>query len=192
MIGFIYHRLGTMYWTAFYRVFGRLVFTRLGKGVVFEGWVDIPQKGGKIVSGDDVRICRLVEFSVPPGGQLVVEDGVFIGRGVMMSVQSRVGIGRNTMVAEFVSIHDNDHIFSDPDLAIERQGFVSEPLEVGANCWIGAKAVLLRRSGMGNHCVLGAGAVLTKRLPSGIKAAGVPAAPLAPMPAGMMPERQRA
>jgi acetyltransferase-like isoleucine patch superfamily enzyme len=110
---------------------------------------------------------------------LVLGDGVFVGRGVVVSAHRKVSIGKDTMLGEFVSIHDNDHRLDKPDLPISQQGFMAEPLEIGASCWIGAKAVLVRGSGMEERCVLGAGAVLTARLAAGTRAVGVPARPLA-------------
>lgn len=182
MLGFLCYRLRVAFWTCFYRMLGGFVFAKLGKGARFEGWVDIPQRGGRIEIGDDVHLCRLVEFSVPAGGELIIGDGSFIGRGVVISAHKQVAIGHYTMLGEFVSIHDNDHRLDKPDAPIGEQGFVSAPLVIGANCWIGAKAVLVRGSGLGEHCVLGAGAVLTKRLPPGTMAVGVPASPRAKRP----------
>jgi len=175
MIGFIIHRLRTLFWTFFYRTIGRSLFHRLGQGACFEGWIDIPQRGGKIIVGDQAHICRLVEFSVPPSGELIVADQVFIGRGVVISAHCQVAIGRHTMLGEFVSIHDNDHRLDQPGLPVAERGFVAGKLEIGTNCWIGAKAVLVRGSGMQDNCVLGAGAVLTRELPAGSTAVGVPA-----------------
>jgi 1-acyl-sn-glycerol-3-phosphate acyltransferase len=62
MLGFIQHRLRVVFWTLFYRILGRLTFARLGTGVRFEGWVDVPQRGGRISMGHRAHICRLVEF----------------------------------------------------------------------------------------------------------------------------------
>jgi len=175
MLGFIHHRLRALCWTCFYRILGRFAFVHLGKGSRFEGWIDIPQRGGRIVIGRNVYVCRFVEFSVPRNGELIIGDGVFIGRGTVISAHKKVEIGMGSMLGEFVSIHDNDHNFDSPDLPLGEQGFVTEPLEIGANCWIGAKAVLVRSSGMEERCVLGAGAVLTKRMPAGTMAVGVAA-----------------
>ena len=183
MLGFLIHRLRTAFWTIFYRTAGRSLFHRLGKGVSFEGWIDIPQKGGKITIGDYTHICRLVEFSVPSGGELIVGEKVFIGRGVVISAHCQVVIGRHTMMGEFVSIHDNDHRMDQAELPVAERGFVAGKLEVGSNCWIGAKAVLVRGSGMQENCVLGAGAVLTRELPAGTTAVGVPAKPVSRSPA---------
>ena len=178
MVGFLGHKLGCAFWTLFYRTLGRGAFDRFGKGVRFEGWIDVPQKGGSIIIGNQAYICRFVEFSVPAGGKLSVGDKVFIGRGVVISAHKRVAIGNQTMLGEYVSIHDNDHRMDRSELPVAKRGYVSDVLEIGPNCWIGAKAVLVRGSGMQENCVLGAGAVLTRHLSQGTVAAGVPARPI--------------
>lgn len=178
MIGFVVTRLRCAFWTLFYQTVARSAFSRLGKGVRFEGWLDVPQRGGKITIGDQVYICRFVEFSVPPGGELLVGDNVFIGRGVVISAHRRVAIGNHSMLGEYVSIHDNDHRMDRTEVPVAKRGYVSDVLEIGSNCWLGARAVLVRGSGMQENSVLGAGAVLTQRLAAGVVAVGVPAEPI--------------
>jgi acetyltransferase-like isoleucine patch superfamily enzyme len=163
-----------LFWTGFYRLLGRFVLGRMGEGCWFEGWVDVPAMGGEIRLGRRVRLCRNVELTAIRGARVVVGDGAFIGRGVVVSAHAEVEIGARTLVAEYACIHDNDHaVESLRDGAMP--AFVSTPLRVGNDCWIGAHAVLVRSSGMGDRCVLGAGAVLTSILAPGTTAAGVPA-----------------
>ncbi len=50
---------------------------------------------------------------------------------------------------------------------VAERGYVSAELEIGPNCWVGAKAVLVRGSGMQENCVFGAAAVLTRNLSTG-------------------------
>ena len=183
MVGFIGHRLRCAFWTLFYRTAGRPAFDHLGRGVRFEGWVDVPQRGGKITIGDQAYICRFVEFSVPAGGELLLGKNVFVGRGVVLSAHRRVAIGNHTMLGEYVSIHDNDHCMDPSDVPIAERGYVSDVLEIGPNCWVGARAVLVRGGGMQENCVLGAGAVLTHKLSMGTVATGVPARPIIRPPA---------
>ena len=178
MIGFVQNRLRTWFWTLFYRSIGRWVFSKMGQGVAFEGWIDISQRGGRIVLGDGVHICRMVEFSLPQGGELIIGDGVFIGRGVVVSVHSRVEIGAHTMIGEYVSIHDNNHRTSDPDQPIACQGFSTEPIRIGRNCWIGAHSVLVKGCSLEAGCTVGAGAVVTKQFPAGMTVVGVPGKPV--------------
>ncbi len=87
------------------------------------------------------------------------------------------------MLGEYVSIHDNDHRMDRSDVPIAERGYVSDVLEIGPNCWVGARAVLIRGSGMQENCVLGAGAVLTQKLSIGTVATGVPAKPIIRSPA---------
>jgi len=178
MIGFLFNRAETLFWTAFYHAAGRVIFAKLGQGSKFQGWIDIPQRKGRISIGRNVHICRFVEFSVTNHAELIIEDGTFIGRGTVISAHRRVSIGANVLVAEYVSIHDNNHNTRDQNLPIRRQGFEAEPMEVGDDCWIGAKATLVKGAGLGRRCVLGAGAVLTQKLPDHTVATGVPAQPI--------------
>jgi acetyltransferase-like isoleucine patch superfamily enzyme/2-polyprenyl-3-methyl-5-hydroxy-6-metoxy-1,4-benzoquinol methylase len=178
MMGFVFNRMSALFWTAFYHAAGRVIFTKLGPGAKFQGWIDIPQRKGRISIGRNVHICRSVEFSVTNHAELIIADGTFIGRGTIISAHQRVSIGANVLVAEYVSIHDNNHNTHDPNLPIRCQGFEAESLEIGDDCWIGAKATLVKGAGLGRRCILGAGAVLTQKLSDNTLAAGVPAQPM--------------
>jgi len=177
-MGYLFNRMEILFWTAFYHAAGRVIFVKLGQGSKFQGWIDIPQRKGRISIGRNVHICRLVEFSVTNHAELVIEDGAFIGRGTVISAHRRIRIGANVLVAEYVSIHDNNHKTLDQNLPIKCQGFEAESLEIGDDCWIGAKATLVKGAGLGRRCVLGAGAVLTQKLPDKTLAAGAPAQPI--------------
>jgi acetyltransferase-like isoleucine patch superfamily enzyme len=172
------HRFRTLLWTAFYHSIGRLVFTEIGRGARFEGWVDVPQAGGSIRIGRGVRICRGVELTVGRGAELRIGDRAFIGRGVVLSAHVRIEIGAGTLIGEYVCIHDNDHVTADPSLDIADQGFSAEPLRIGAHCWLGAHCVVVKGAGLGARCVAGAGAVVTRKIPDGAVVLGVPARPV--------------
>lgn len=135
----------------------------------------MPQRGGRIRIGNGARVCRFVQFAVASGAELNIGSHVFIGRGVNISVAKRVVIGADTLVAGHVSIHDNNHVTADPARCIRVQGFTSEPLEIGEDCWIGTRAILLSGCGLGRRCVIGAGAVLTRKMPNYTTAVGIPA-----------------
>src|SRR5271156_6620695 len=98
MIGFVFNRISTWVWTAFYHAAGPVIFAKLGPGAKFQGWIDIPQRKGRISIGRNVHICRFVEFSVTNHAELIIEDGSFIGRGTVISAHRRVRIGANVLV----------------------------------------------------------------------------------------------
>ena len=61
------------------------------------------------------------------------------------------------------------------DTLIRQQPSSRKGIEIGSNCWIGAKAVILDGVKIGNGCIIAAGAVVTKSIPDNSVAAGVPA-----------------
>jgi acetyltransferase-like isoleucine patch superfamily enzyme len=46
---------------------------------------------------------------------------------------------------------------------------------IGDNCWIGARAIILKDVVLGENCIVAAGAVVTKSFPSGSVIGGIPA-----------------
>ena len=174
-MGWIVNQLRIRLWTTFYYCFSWLFFSQIGKGCRFEGWIDIPQRGGKIIINDGVYICRRVTFTVLSGGMLKLGNNVFIGPGVIMSVHHRMEIGDDSLLAEYVSVYDNTHEWSNSYKAIGRQGYNTSVCVVGKRCWIGAGVRILMGGSLGDDTIVGAGAVLTKSLSSGVVAVGVPA-----------------
>ena len=175
MIGFLYHRCRMVFWTSFYHTLGRVQFASLGRSSRFQGWIEMPQRGGRISIGRNAHICSQVEFSVTAGAELIVGDDVFIGRGTLISSHRRVHLGAHVLIAEHVSIHDNNHGRSDATRPIGQQGFTDKPLYVGDGSWIGARCILVKGAGLGRGCVLGAGSVLTRELADYSVATGAPA-----------------
>jgi acetyltransferase-like isoleucine patch superfamily enzyme len=174
-VGWFLHKIRTRFWTAFYYTFARLFFDRLGEGCRFEGWIEIPQRSGRITLSDRVYVCRGATWTVLDGATLSMGNGAFIGPGVMISAHRAISIGNDSLVAEYVSIYDNEHVWSDMHKPIGEQGYATAVCGIGSGCWIGAGAKILMGGSLGDDCILGAGAVLKKPLPPGVVAAGVPA-----------------
>lgn len=172
MLATLLTRSRWFFWTAVYRSLGRAFFAHVGRGCWFEGWVDVPAVGGEIRIGARVRICRGVELSAPRGGRIEIGEGSFVGRGVVISAHRSVEVGPRCLIAEYVCIHDNDHVLDRGDSA---PAFLASPVKIGEGCWLGAHSVLVRGSSTGRDCVVGAGAVLTSSLESSSVAVGVPA-----------------
>ncbi len=177
-MGYYANKFRTMFWTMFYLLLGRFFFAKLGKGCRFEGWVDIPQKGGEIIIGKSVRVCRGVELSVPKGGTLDIGDRCSIGRGVLVSAHRKITIGADSMIAEYVCIHDNDHVFADAKKRIADQGFDYGDIIIDSDCWIGAQAVVLKGARVGHGSVIGAKALVNKKYGPNSVLVGIPAKPI--------------
>lgn len=162
MILFALTRLKTVFWTLFYRSVGRSGFAQMGSRCYFEGWIDMPRHGGRIMLGDGVRIGPLTELSVLEGAELFIGDDSFVGRGVLINVARAVTVGKGVLIAEYCAIHDNDHVFAAPESAIADQGWTARPVSVGDDVWIGGHSMLVSGARVPDGCVIGAMSLVTR------------------------------
>lgn len=119
------------------------------------------------------RDCAIYEDSwlqAEEGGQLVIEDGVYIGHGTHLHAVSDVTIGARSMLADGVLINSGAHAAHDFGRT-EARG----PIAIGSDCFVGQRAVVLGGVSIGAGATVGAGAVVTKDVPAGATVAGVPA-----------------
>ncbi len=84
-------------------------------------------------------------------------------------------IGDNTRIAAHTVISPMNHIYSDPNIPIWKQGETAIGIKIGNDVWIGNGAKILDGVTIGDGCVIGAGSVVTKSIPPFSVAVGVPA-----------------
>lgn len=136
---------------------------------------------GELVIGDNVILSSGCFLSVGPRGRLEIGDRVFVGRNTVIVATASIKIGAGTDIAEHCTIRDADHAL---EMSARGQGgAVSTPVVVGAGCWIGAGARILRGTELGEGVVVGANAVVRGPFPSHIVVAGVPARKVKELPA---------
>ncbi|HEX6097608.1 MAG TPA: acyltransferase [Thermoanaerobaculia bacterium] len=111
---------------------------------------------------------------VEDAARLAVGDYAFIGTGAEIDVAESVAIGAHTLIAPNVFITDHTHNAA-AGLRLDEQGSRSAPVVIGADAWIGTRAVILPGVTIGDGAIVGAGAVVTKDVPPNTIAAGVPA-----------------
>lgn len=132
-------------------------------------------RGARISIGDDFDLAEGAELFVQPGAAMAIGHGVFVGKGTVISASESVHIGDGSQIAHLVTIIDSDHRVS-AEKSLKNSGFVTAPVTIGKNCWIGANAVVLKGVAIGDGSVVGAGAVVTKPGPKRHVATGNPAA----------------
>lgn len=99
-------------------------------------------------------------------------NGCFINRNCNIIAMKRIEIGKGVTIAPNVCIYDHDHnIYGGNSI----QHFISAPVIIKDNVWIGANAVILKGVTIGEGAVVGAGAVVTKDVPADSVVGGVPA-----------------
>ena len=133
-----------------------------------------------VVFGNGVSVGR--ETSIECTGTLKqLGKGLIVGNNVGLGEKCHYGcaggieIGDNTIVGIYVTMHSENHVFSDADKPIREQGVSHKGIKIGSNCWIGAKVTILDGAVVGDGCVIAAGAVVRGTFPENCVIGGVPA-----------------
>jgi acetyltransferase-like isoleucine patch superfamily enzyme len=167
-----------------------------GRNVSF-GYGVVLRHPGKIRIGSDVVVDDLVVLDAKgkANAGIVIGDGVFLGRGTILSCKdgditlgdhvnigfhseifsgSSVVVGRHGLLAAQTYLVGGGHAFLGSGPVIEQERS-SRGIILGENVWLGTGAKILDGVSIGRDVVVGANAVVTEDLPEGAIAAGVPA-----------------
>ncbi|VVB56327.1 2,3,4,5-tetrahydropyridine-2,6-dicarboxylate N-acetyltransferase [uncultured archaeon] len=108
--------------------------------------------------------------------KIEIGDGSWIGSYCnLRPVNNKIKIGRNVIIAQFVSIISDSHNYKDVTKNIKDQGIFGGDIIIKDNVWIGCNSVILQDVVIETGSVVAAGSVVTKSIPSYCVAAGVPA-----------------
>ncbi len=93
--------------------------------------------------------------------------------GTSIRCVSNISIGSDCVFAPDVKIIDHDHHLS----ITERNStnYVSAPIVIENNVWVGYNVVILKGVKIGKNSIIGAGSVVVKDIPENCVAAGIPA-----------------
>jgi acetyltransferase-like isoleucine patch superfamily enzyme len=144
-----------------------------------------------LVLGDRVRVYTWATFNIEPAGCVEIgDDSVLVGPVFMCSAQ--ITVGRRVLISYNVTIADADFHPVDPELRKQdaianapfgdrsrRPPFVSRPVIIGDDVWIGIGAIVLKGVRVGHGARIGPGTVVTRDVPAGCAVAGNPARPMA-------------
>lgn len=161
---------------------------RLGDGVVLDDNSVVDAKGGDesgISLGKNVYIGRNTIIYCK-GGEIVIGEDVNFSANCIVFSSNKLTMNPGTMVGAYsylLSGGEYDYKTGVPFTAQAGMETVG-PLEIGSDCWLGARVTVLDGASVGDRCVLGAGAVVTHAIPKNSLAVGVPAKVV-----GAVPER---
>lgn len=128
--------------------------------------VNIRLRGGVITLGKGVLVSARSVISASDGGRLTVGKMVGINSNSMLMCHNSISIGSNTIMGPGVYIYDHDHVF-DSEHGVRRNEYITAPVVIGKNCWIGANTVILRGTTIGDNCLIAAGSVIKGNIESG-------------------------
>lgn len=110
-------------------------------------------------------------------GALLEIGSAYIGSGTIISAREHVSIGDGSMIAEYVTIRDQNHVHT-PEIPFSDWNITSVPVHIGDDVWIAAKASVVAGVTIADHALCAAGAVVTRDVKPWQKVGGVPARPL--------------
>lgn len=89
------------------------------------------------------------------GGSINIDNNCFINESCEIVSMKRILIGKNCKIGPGVYIYDHNHGIFD------RENYSKEEIIIGDNVWIGANAVILKGSHIGDNCIIGASSIIS-------------------------------
>ena len=135
---------------------------KIGKRCILCGNVSIEIGATASVKlGNNVFIRRFSSISASHG-EIYIGNNVFLNRNVLIAAKEYIYIGNKTLLGPGVKIYDHDHMYDKNGVCNE---YKTDQVIIGNNCWIGANAIILRGSRIGNNVVIGAGCIVKGEVP---------------------------
>lgn len=153
-----------------------------GRGVTIDRdcYINALSRDG-IVLGNNVSVGKNTRIECTGnlrevGKGLKTGDNVGLGSDNFYGCAGGISIGSDTIVGNFVSFHSENHNYGRNDIPIRLQGVNHIGIQIGRDCWIGAKCTILDGAVIGDGCIIAAGAVVRAGVyPSNAIYGGVPA-----------------
>jgi len=150
----------------------------VGKGLKTDGDIPLIEGSGKIIIGDNVRIgpqgAWFLTRNLYDSPLLVIGNNTSINYRTVISVEQRVEIGENCLIAEETKIFDNNsHGLSYENRDMSKDDVA--PIIIEDHAWIGMNSIILKGVTIGKGAVVAAGSIVTKDVPPMTLVAGNPA-----------------
>ena len=128
--------------------------------------------------------CRFEVFPIDNDNRkrLIIGDNIQINDFVHICALDSVEIGDGCLFASHVYISDNSHgryeggnSDSSPDIAPDHREYITAPVKIGKNVWLGEGVIVMPGVTIGDGSVIGAHSIVNKDIPAACIAVGSPA-----------------
>lgn len=152
----------------FYKKFKTGTLGLAGHGFYF----NIKKKGG-ITIGNRPVLADHTELQAL--GKIQIGNNFSMNRFSRIVAHEQIIIGDSVTIAQFVTILDHDHNYKFENNKLNLSGYVTSPVSIGSNVWIGDKATVLKGINIGSNVIIAANALVNNDIPDNCIAGGVPA-----------------
>ena len=129
--------------------------------------------GNNVKIGDYTRIlCTGTIRTIGKGFSIGNNCG--IGENCFFGAAGGISIGNDVIMGQNIRFHSENHKYNDTSKLIREQGVTHRGIKVGNDCWIGAGAVFLDGSELGNGCIVAANTIVNKKFEDNSVIAGTP------------------
>lgn len=124
------------------------------------------KKEGSLVMGSYNQNRGLMYVGVLDKGLLTIGSHCFFNINSSITCAEKITIGDNCKFGNNLVIVDHDHNYrAEGSYSVENPEFVSSPIVIGNNVWVGANVTILRGSVIGDNCVIAAGSIVYGNVP---------------------------
>lgn len=115
---------------------------------------------------ENVTMREFCNIVVESNANLHIGRNVFFNNFCSINCIDRIAIGDDTLIGEGVKIYDHNHQYvTQPNFEVAKDKFVSSPVIIGKNCWIGSNVTILKGVTIGDNVIIGAGCLIYKSIP---------------------------
>ena len=119
------------------------------------------KRNSKLILGKNFRSRNNVSFRIYDKGNIIIGKNCFFNDTCSVNCRKKIIFGDDIICGQNVQFFDHDHNYRD-----NMDEFLTQEITIGNNVWIGANAVILRGTKIGDYAVIAAGTVVTKDVPS--------------------------
>ena len=121
-------------------------------------------KESEVKISSNVRAKSGFKVKARKNSYISIGKNTFFNYNNLITSHEKIEIGDNCQFGPNVLIYDHDHDYKSKN-GISGSNYLTAPVKIGSNVWIGANSVILRGTTLGNDCVVGAGTIVKGNYP---------------------------